>query len=267
MDEHGLRLQTPLSLNYKEGEKIKISPIGDVIGVDGRAYKIDGAAVTASINKGGVDLPLDENHFFGPACGWFAYNSIELREDGIYAALELNEVGKDLVDKKKYRYLSPAYLMGENRQVTTIDGVGLVNRPNLLKTALNNKNPKENNNMDEIKELNAKLDVKSAELAEANKKLEALSTENSAVKAQLAELNKKFRAERVENAIKAGELLANKRDFALSLENNAQLEAFLTVSKNDTEHLTKQLEIEKNAKQTDDVTSLINEQLGIKEEK
>jgi phage I-like protein len=265
MDESGARLKNPLALNYKAGDKIKISPIGDVIGVDGRAYKIDGTAVVAALKNGGTDLPLDENHYYGPACGWFSCESAEVREDGIYATLELNEVGKDLVDKKRYRYLSPAYTMGENRVVVGIDSVGLVNRPNLLKKALNNKNDEESKVNE--KEYEAKVAEIDAQLLEANKRVEVLSTENGALKAQGAELNKKFREQKIESAIKSGELLANKRDFALSLSDDAQLEAFLSVSKTDSEHLKKQTEIEKNTASADDVEKSINSQLGLEEKK
>jgi phage I-like protein len=264
MDETGERLSKPLSFNYQEGEKVKISPVGDVIGLDGRGYRIDANALLASIQKAALDVPLDKNHSFGDAMGWFAQDSFEVRSDGIYASLELNKEGKELVESKKYRYLSPVFYLGENRVVTGLDSVGLVNRPNLLNKALNEKNTGEEK-VDEIKELNSKLDAKTAELAEANKKADALGLENSALKTQLAELNKKFREQKIENAIKAGELLANKREFALSLSDDAQLDAFFAVSKNDAEHLKIQLEIEKNAKETDEITKLINEQLGIKE--
>jgi phage I-like protein len=267
MNETGLRLADVCELNIKEGEKIKISPIGDVIGLDGRAYKIDANALIASIQKASLDIPLDKNHSFGEAMGWFPLASLEAREDGIYGSLELNTEGKELIENRKYRYLSPVFYLGENRVVTGLDSVGLVNRPNLLNKALNQKTQGAEEMEKELLEANNKLSAANAQLTEANKRAEALTAENGTLKTQIAELNKKFREQRIENAIKVGELLANKRDFALSLENDAQLEAFLAVSKNDAEHLKKQLEIDKNAKETDEVTKTINEQLGIKEDK
>jgi phage I-like protein len=131
-----------LELNFKQGEKVKVSPIGAFEGVDGRSYSVDGRALIKSIVNGGVHIVLDANHSFGEAVGWFDKDSFELREDGIYATLEFNSEGIELIADKKYRYLSPVYIMGDGNTVVGLDSVGLVNRPNLLTTALNTKEEK-----------------------------------------------------------------------------------------------------------------------------
>lgn len=157
-------INSVLELNFKQDEKVKVSPVGEVIGLDGRAFRIDGAALIASIEKNALDIALDENHSFGAALGWFDKDSFELRDGGIYASLSLNKTGEELIGSRAYRYLSPVFDMGENRRVIGLDSVGLVNRPNLLNNAINSKGEEE---MDkEISELSAKIDAMGKQIEE-----------------------------------------------------------------------------------------------------
>lgn len=157
-------INSVLELNFKQDEKVKVSPVGEVIGLDGRAFRIDGAALIASIEKNALDIALDENHSFGAALGWFDKDSFELRDGGIYASLSLNKTGEELIGSRAYRYLSPVFDMGENRRVIGLDSVGLVNRPNLLNNAINSKGEEE---MDkEISELSAKIDALGKQIEE-----------------------------------------------------------------------------------------------------
>jgi len=159
-------INSVLELNFKQDEKVKVSPVGEVIGLDGRAFRIDGAALIASIEKNALDIALDENHSFGAALGWFDKDSFELRDGGIYASLSLNKTGEELIGSRAYRYLSPVFDMGENRRVIGLDSVGLVNRPNLLNNAINSKGEEE---MDkEISELSAKIDALGKQIEELN---------------------------------------------------------------------------------------------------
>lgn len=168
-------INSVLELNFKQNEKVKVSPVGEVIGLDGRAFRIDGAALIASIEKNALDIALDENHSFGAALGWFDKDSFELRDGGVYASLSLNKTGEELIGSRAYRYLSPVFDMGENRRVIGLDSVGLVNRPNLLNNAINSKGEEE---MDkEISELSAKIDA-------LGKQIEELSTNAARDKAE-----------------------------------------------------------------------------------
>lgn len=127
-----------LELNTKlTNEKVKISPIGIAKGLDGRVFKIDGEKLINNIQKNGLDIALNLNHQGGEAYGWFDRNSLELREDGIYASLELTPKGKELVENKAFRYLSPEYYVDDDKNVIHLDAMGLVNQPNLLNRALN----------------------------------------------------------------------------------------------------------------------------------
>lgn len=198
---HGLRLKKQIELNLKEGEKIKVSPVGEVIGLDGRAFKIDGESLLKNILMADLHIPLDINHGFDEAVGWFEKTSFEVKEDGLYASLELNNKGQELIDNRAYRYLSPVYIMGENGFVVGLDSVGLVNRPNLLNKELNEKTKKERKLKEleelrndikalrnEIKDLKPKDDAKTDEA----KKEENSSNDIEVITAAIKEMNKKI---------------------------------------------------------------------------
>lgn len=198
---HGSRLKKQIELNLKEGEKIKVSPVGEVIGLDGRAFKIDGESLLKNILMADLHIPLDINHGFDEAVGWFEKTSFEVKEDGLYASLELNNKGQELIDNRAYRYLSPVYIMGENGFVVGLDSVGLVNRPNLLNKELNEKTKKERK-LKELEELKndikaLKNEIKDLKPKDETKTDEAKKEENSSnvievITAAIKEMNKKI---------------------------------------------------------------------------
>ena len=170
-----------LSLNYKNGELIKVSPIGEIEGADGRTFKINAKKIIENIKKNGVDIVLDENHSFAGAVGWFDKDSFEVRDDGIYAKLELNKRGMELVKDKIYRYLSPVYDLS-GRDVLSIESVGLVNKPNVLNNALNSKGDKvENEKNSELDALNEKVKKLEETITSLNKELEGFKKDGQKV--------------------------------------------------------------------------------------
>ena len=120
-------------IEFNAKEVVKISPAGTITGFDGRVFIVDENTIAKTKAKG-VDLPLNIEHCFTEkgcaAVGWFDVNTLELKEDGVYARLTLNEEGKELIKNKNYRYLSPEFIVGENRHVESIEAVALVNNPN-----------------------------------------------------------------------------------------------------------------------------------------
>lgn len=242
----------PLELNYKVGDKLKVSPIGQVVGLDGRSYVIDPAELIASITANGLDIPLDENHSFERAAGWFNCTKFEERADGIYAELESNELGAELIEKRFYRYLSPVYVMGDNRRVIGLDSVGLVNTPNLLNTALNNQ---EKDDGMEKTELEKELNTVKGQNTELNAKVTTLSD-------QLKEANEKLKTQKIDARIAAGELLPNAKEFAMTLD-GAALDQFLELNKTNTKHLQDRTKTEPNTQTMDADAKAIYAQLGI----
>ena len=253
-----------LELNSLQDGKIKISPAGQqVMGYDGRVFNIDASFVVANTKSQNVDILLDKDHYDGEAMGWFDVNSLEARDDGIYASLEFTEVGKGLVDKKLYRYLSPAYEVNYRdngvREVVRIASVGLVNRPNLLNKALNNKG-------EEMPENNSELAAKLAELNEKNAALQAQiiakDNEIGELKTALETERNNSKTVRIESAIKNGELLPNRKEMAMALEGNA-LDSFMEVSKSEAASVLKEKSYEKNKKEGLDIDPDVKAQLGL----
>lgn len=173
----GIRLKKQLELNLKDGEKVKVTPVGEVVGLDGRKFKIDAELLLKSILENDLHIPLDTNHNFDEAIGWFDKNSFEIREDGIYALLEPTNKGAELIANKSYRYLSPVFEMGNNGTVIGLDSVGLVNRPNLLNKELNKK---EKNNLEkeleDLKQKNKNLEDELAKLKSASTQTQTAPT-------------------------------------------------------------------------------------------
>ncbi|MBL4774484.1 MAG: hypothetical protein JKY87_00285 [Mariprofundus sp.] len=209
--------------DWKNG--LKISPIGKVTGIDGRTFSIDGEAALQELNDNGLKLVLNVDHgwtakYGSEAAGWFA--DFELKDDGIYAKLELNKLGNKLLEAQAYKYLSPEFLTDEFKNVVAIVGVGLVNQPNLLNQALNKQqhdtgeqDMSAKNNNDDKNDTNAE-------------QMQRLKDENNALKLRIEASEKDLREQKINNAIKDGALIPAKKDFALALDANA-LDSFLKI--------------------------------------
>jgi phage I-like protein len=232
---NGVKLKKVLSLNYKEGEKVKVSPHGDVVGLDGRMFKIDAQMLVDNILKNDIHIPLDENHYFGAAVGWFDKSSFEVREDGLYASLELNQKGNELVESKAYRYMSPVFIMNADNRVAELDSVGLVNRPNLLNKELNEKTNKEKKleELEEFKkqindlknEVKALKEAKPTVVSEDIKKVEEnLKSEVEVLTTAIKEMNSKMQV-----VFKKVELEENDKKVTLS-ENDKKVADLLGIS-------------------------------------
>jgi len=219
----------PLELNFVSGEHIRVSPVGSVTGIDGREFVIDGTALVGSVTQNKLHIALDENHSFGEALGWFDYATFEAREDGVYAVLELTEKGKGLIESKAYRYLSPVYMMGNNRNITGLDSVGLVNRPNVLNDALNTQEDGAGDSGSET------VESENAALKEENSRLKS---ELHASKAAVHELNRRILDTLISTAVEKNELLPKQVEYAKTLSDEASLNSYLKANKVDVTGLT-----------------------------
>lgn len=206
-----------LELNFVQGEKVCISPLGDVTGADGRFYKIDATSVMASIR---THIPLFVNHdSYREAAGWFNKDTIEARTDGIYASLELTPLGQTLVADKSYRYLSPTYYVDDMRNVTEIESVGLVNLPNLLFKELNQKGAKP---MTQIAPTSIQQTTTTAQMPPVVAvKEDNAAQELATLKAENARLAQENKTHEVNGLIAQGKLFEPQRALAMTLEANA----------------------------------------------
>lgn len=287
-----------LELNFRnesegEAKEVKILPIGkEVQGIDGRKFAVDAEKVLESLKKEPADLMLDLNHDSkGEAMGWF--KNPKLKEDGIYAELETTPKGKELIENRLYRYLSPAIFIqkeGEVAKATRLHSVGLVNRPNLGGLALNSQESSEEGSnsiqnkgkkMAEKNEGNQKeeslkeaLEKKEKEVAELKAQLETLNKEKERLaqeKEDLAKekekLEKNAKEERVERAILAGELLPKRKEEVLEC-NSSEIDKHLEIYKIEAKNTLKASGLEKNkiepaATSEDPIALEIKRQLGI----
>ena len=251
-----------VELNYFQDQKVKISPIGNVVGVDGRGFIIDAKEVVKNTQKNKIDIVLNENHWGSKANGWFALNSLEIRDDGIYADLSLNDLGKPAVENKHYRYLSPEYMIDRNRNVVSIVGVGLVNQPNLLSKALNKQTEQE-----EDKGMDKKLDDLKNQNTTLTQENNTLLTQVSDKDKTIADLTTALKTEKTNNAISAGSLLPAQKDFALTLDVN-QLDSYLaTLSTNKQQNnaMGDELDVTQENNSQSDAQKEVFAQLGIEE--
>ncbi len=127
-------------------EWVELLPVGKVIGRDGREWVNDqpGLLLDAQ-NALARDIPVDLEHATellapkgapAPAVGWIK----ELRVDGgrVMGRVEWTETGRNAVESKSYRYLSPVILYEKTTgRIRGITSVALTNRPNLYLSALN----------------------------------------------------------------------------------------------------------------------------------
>ena len=262
--ENSTHLQKPIELNFKQGEKVLVSPIGEVVGFDGRVFKIDGESVVANTKENAVDLPFEINHGFdvlygGKAAGWIAFDSLEVREDGIYGSLELNELGKELVEGMYYRYVSPAYIMDrqkEDRTVLSLDSVGLVNTPNLVNKALNSK---EDDSV--LKELNSKVETlekenndASATIEKTGKELEEANSKLEASQEDLKQSNSKVKDLTIALAVEQNKILPKDVEFCKKLD-ETQLEEYLQNNSGGT--LAQELGSQLNPKENNNTKSIV----------
>ncbi len=236
---------------FKQGEKVKILPLGEIKGRDGRYWILDKNSAEEIVNQiksDGIDIVLDFEHrsYDFPsdetAAGWFKADSFEVRDDGIYASLELTEKGLSAVNNREYRYLSPVFY-SSGPKILQLESVGLTNIPNIPDLpALNRKNFKEGD-MSTIEQLTREKAELEVQLNELKKKLEGyaqVEQELNKVKKErdtaLLELNKvkgeleaikreqyeKEINEIVEKAIQEGKLAPSQKEVAVKIGLNSK---------------------------------------------
>ena len=213
---------TGVEINAAEDGKIKICPHGFVVGLDARKFAVDGAGVVAATKAAGLKIPLLVEHGFNSnygekAAGWIEPQTLEIREDGIYATLEKNALGEELIGGKNYLYLSPGLtreFVEDIRVVKEIVEVSLVNSPNFVMPEVNNQ---EETVQEKTENAQENAHEKEAEQTAELTALETLQKANHALKVDLA--------------IERNQLLPKDREFALELS-ETQLEKYIAQNGN-----------------------------------
>ncbi|MCB1387569.1 MAG: hypothetical protein KDK12_00200 [Rhodobacteraceae bacterium] len=126
-------------------EWVHLMPAGRVVARDGRSFElVDPAAVILDFEARAVDLPIDYEHRMDnpdarlkgpvPAAGWI--KALAHDETGIWGRVEWTATARDMIARKEYRYLSPAFTFNKARPVLRLWGAGLVHHPALHLKAL-----------------------------------------------------------------------------------------------------------------------------------
>lgn len=179
----GLALNFELSADGDVPTTLELLPPGAVIvGSDGRSWNnSDPDAIVAAMNAMPSDLVIDYNHGAelkapkgeeAPAAGWL--HNYRVGDGGRILAdvKRWTERALNAIKAGEYRYLSPAIKFDpQTLQITRIQSVGLVNKPNLNIPALNSQQTETEEHM--LKKLLAKLGL--AETATEAEALNALT--------------------------------------------------------------------------------------------
>lgn len=173
----------------KSDEKICIVPVGEFPEHPDGPHIINKEHLEQMLKNQKTDVMIDMGHEAiwspsAPAFGWIAQNSLEVRDDGLYGDYpEFTPDADQLVQDRKYRFLSPAYtLMNRDKQGKQIGAklypIALTNRPYMDEEISHLRNSQPNqpeNTMSFTDEQKEKMGLtKDATDAEAQKKFDEL---------------------------------------------------------------------------------------------
>lgn len=118
---------------------------------DGRRFTInDPAAIIAAFERNQGPLAIDYEHGqahkaaegeLAPAAGWMT--AMELRDGALWAKVEWTDKAAAMIAAREYRFTSPEFLVDKQKNVLSVAGAGLVNRPAFVMPALARAEPEE----------------------------------------------------------------------------------------------------------------------------
>jgi phage I-like protein len=124
---------------------VQVFPAGpEILARDGRRWTLsDPATIIAAFQANQADLPVDLEHASelkapkgepAPAQGWV--QEMAVRDGVLCARVDWTAEGADQVVARRYRYVSPAFVHNEAREITAVRSLALVTQPALLMSAL-----------------------------------------------------------------------------------------------------------------------------------
>lgn len=222
---------------------------GSFSGIDGRIFiNSNPQRIIERWRKSGRDIPVDIEHSTelrgpqglpAPAVGWVSDLAVA-DNGGIVGVVNWTEEGKELIGSKKYRYISPTYLVSNTtKEIAGIKSIGLTNVPNLGVPALNSEGDGGEYMDKDLKVICNSLGIpEGATEIEVVTEINSLRTRLAAAEEKAAEAEKKiqeqeaaaFKAELnsvVERGIEDGKIVPAQKDFFLaSINSQAQLDDF-----------------------------------------
>ena len=134
---------------------VQISPIGDFKGssADGKPIpehitKETLTSLADSLNESNDEILVDVDHKSTKsgndkdtkAAGWLSKFIVDPIK-GLFAKMKLTRYGRDLVDSREYRHLSPVFALNANGEPIELHSVGMTNRPALSMKPILNSEP------------------------------------------------------------------------------------------------------------------------------
>ena len=138
------------AIDAASGDWLHLVPAGTFQSSDGRGpFKVTDPEALIARSMAGGKLVLDENHSTdlaapqgnpAPARGWIV--ELQARQDGIWGRAEYTAAGRELVEGRAYRAISPVLASHpKTGEVGRILRASLVNDPSLTLTTLHHREP------------------------------------------------------------------------------------------------------------------------------
>ena len=210
-------------------EDVMIAPIGQFIGSDKEGNPVEQnfteeslETIANDLNESGREILLDKDHNSAKdglnrdtqSLGWFSKFIVKPLK-GLFAALKLTKTGRELIENREYRHVSPVFRLGENGEPAMLVSVAATNTPaiDVPENVILNSKPNEETEMtkEEIIELvkNTIADLTKKESAEAESTEEVVEnncskteTKNEEPETTVEEVKEEIKEDAAEAAIK-----------------------------------------------------------------
>lgn len=152
-------------------EDVLVAPIGQFIGSDKEGNPVEQnfteeslETIANDLNESGREVLLDKDHNSAKdglnrdtqSLGWFSKFIVKPLK-GLFAALKLTKTGRELIENREYRHVSPVFRLGENGEPAMLVSVAATNTPaiDVPENVILNSKPNEETEMtkEEIIEL------------------------------------------------------------------------------------------------------------------
>lgn len=152
-------------------EEVLVAPVGQFIGSDKDGNPVEQnfteeslETIANDLNESGREILLDKDHNSAKdglnrdtqSLGWFSKFIVKPLK-GLFAALKLTKTGRELIENREYRHVSPVFRLGENGEPAMLVSVAATNTPaiDVPENVILNSKPNEETEMtrEEIIEL------------------------------------------------------------------------------------------------------------------
>ena len=124
-------------------EDVLVAPVGQFIGSDKEGNPVEQnfteeslEVIANDLNESGREILLDKDHNSAKdglnrdtqSLGWFSKFIVKPLK-GLFAALKLTKTGRELIENREYRHVSPVFRLGENGEPAMLVSVAATNTP------------------------------------------------------------------------------------------------------------------------------------------